>query len=387
MEEAFENQHYGERVMEGSLTLDSAEAFEALLGKVPDDRFLVRAYADFLAGQESFAQAAQYYRKAAELFGAAGMVLYAVSAKVMEWKLTKPSRRECRHLYAAIREIRSEKPLNDFFCHMTYSELAAVLSRLDFIRLPAGAAIKNAGDPEDYLYFIVSGMVAETLSQQAGEETPIRREYASQSAEANYFGDIYPFDDQQVSASRFEAVGACELLKVSRAQLMDLCEEYPNVKILLIRLTKAQRLYAQKEGARKFRKSARFHLQTQVDMKIFGSDPNRGPLVLKGSVQDISLGGACISLGEKYLTGPPTEIIGKSVKVMISVPRVEVGLHLLGTIAWCREVVREGKTIVIAGIQFRDMTNADLAFLKKHCYVGEEAQDFISYLWESQPRS
>ena len=119
MEEAFENQHYGERVMEGSLALDSAEAFEALLGKVPDDRFLVRAYADFLAGQESFAQAAQYYRKAAELFGAAGMVLHAVSAKVMEWKLAKPSRRECRHLYAAIREIRSEKPLNDFFCHMT----------------------------------------------------------------------------------------------------------------------------------------------------------------------------------------------------------------------------------------------------------------------------
>jgi len=58
LEEAFENQHYGERVMEGSLTLDSVEAFEALLGKVPDDRFLVRAYADFLTGKESFAQAA-----------------------------------------------------------------------------------------------------------------------------------------------------------------------------------------------------------------------------------------------------------------------------------------------------------------------------------------
>jgi len=51
LEEAFENQHYGERVMEGSLTLDSVEAFEALLGKVPDDRFLVRAYAYFLAGK------------------------------------------------------------------------------------------------------------------------------------------------------------------------------------------------------------------------------------------------------------------------------------------------------------------------------------------------
>ena len=387
MDEALEKQNYGERLLEGSLTLDSAEAFEALLEKVPEDRLLVKAYADFLAGKESFAPAARHYRKAGELFGAAGMVLHAVSAKVLEWKAAKPSRRECRLLYAAIREVRSEKPLNDFFCHMTYSELVSVLSRLDSVRLPADAAIKHSGDPEDFLYFIVSGRVAETIPPQAGGEAEIRREYAAQSAEANYFGDIYPFDEQRVSPSQFKTVAACELLKISRANLADLCEAYPNVKILLIRLTKAHRLYAQKDGTRKFRKSVRFHLQTQIDLKIFGSDPNRGPLVLKGSVQDISLGGACISLGEKYLTGPPTEIIGKSVKVLISVPRVEVGLHLFGTIAWCREVVREGKTIVIAGIQFRDMTNADLAFLKKHCYVGEEAQDFISYLWESQPRS
>ncbi len=387
MEAASESHRYGERIMEGSLTLDSREAFEALLEKAPNDHFLVRAYADFLAGSESLASAAQHYRKAAELFGAAGMIPHAVFAKVMEWKLARPSRRECRQLYAAIREVRSEKPLNDFFCHMTYSELAAVLSRLESVRLLSGAAIKNAGDPEDFLYFVVSGRVAEILSPRVEEDTEIRREYAAESAEGNYFGDIYPFDEKRVSVSRWEAVGACELLKISRAQLMDLCEEHPNVQILLIRLTKAQRLYAKKEGVRKFRKSARFQLQTLVDMKIFGSDPNRGPLVLKGSVQDISLGGACVSLGEKYLTGPPAEMIGKNVKVLISVPRVEVGLHLFGTIAWSRELVREGKTIVIAGIQFRDMTPADLAFLKKHCYVGEEAQDFISYLWESQPKS
>jgi len=39
---------------------------------------------------------------------------------------------------------------------------------------------------------------------------------------------------------------------------------------------------------------------------------------------------------------------------------------------------------VIAGIQFKDMTHSDLVFLKKNFYVGEEAQDLISYLWESR---
>jgi CRP-like cAMP-binding protein len=387
LDEAFEKLNGGERLMEGSLTLDSAESLEAMLQKFPDDPFIVKAYADFLVEKESPAPAAQHYRKAAELFGAAGMVLCAVSAKVLEWKAAKPSRRECRLLHAAIREVRSENPLDDFFCHMTYPELLAVTSRLNFVRVPAGAVIKNSGDAEEFLYFMVSGVAAETIPPQEGEGAAIRMEYASQSAEANYFGDIYPFDEQRVSSSQFETVSACELLKVSRSDLMELCEEHPNVKVLLSRLTKARRrLYAQ-DGTRKFRKTARFHLQTQVDIKIFSSNANWGPLVLKGTVQDISLGGACIDLGEKYLTGNPTEIIGKNVKMLINAPKAGVGLHLFGTIVWCREVVHGGKTSVLAGVQFKDITHADLTFLKKHCYVGEEAQDFISYLWESQPRS
>jgi CRP-like cAMP-binding protein len=387
LDEAFENQDYGEPMADGFVPPASAEAFETLLVKFPDNRFLVKAYADFLAGQESFVKAAQYYRKAAELFGAEGMVLCAVAAKVMEWNVAGPSRRECRDLYAAIREVRSEKSLNDFFCRMAYPELVAVMSRLEPVSLPAGTVIKNLGDVEEFLYFIVSGTVAETDLPTATEAAKIRREYASHSAEANYFGDVYPFDEQQPSLSLFETVSNSELLRISKLHLMDLCEDHPNIKILLMRLTKAHRLSTERGGTRKFRKAVRFYLQTQVDMKIFSNEPNKGQLVLKGSIQDISLSGACISLGEKYLTGPPAEIIGKSVQVLVNVPKVAVGLNLFGTIVWCREVLREGKTIVIAGVQFMDMTHSDLAFLKKHCYVGEEAQDMISYLWESQAKS
>mgnify|MGYP001767003856 CR=1 FL=1 len=387
MDEAFENQDYGKRVMEGSLTLDSAEAFEALLDKVPSDHLLIKAYADFLVGKESFAQASQYYRKAAELFGAEGMVLCAIASKVMEWKVAKPTRRECRSLYAAIREVRSEKPLDNFFCHMTYAELVAVMSRLDPVRMPAGAVIENSGGKEDVLCFIVSGTVAEVNFPQPGEKGPIIREYASQSMEANYFGDVYPFEEQRVSSSRFETVGACELLMINRLQLMDLCEGYPTMRILLMRLTKAHRLFTEQEGARKFRETVRLQLQTQAYLKILNNEPNGSQLVLKGNIEDISLGGACISLGGKYLTGPPALLIGKTVNVLVNASKVEVGLNLFGTIVWCREALREGKTMVTAGIQFKNLTHADLTFLKKNCYLVEEAQDFISYLWESQPKN
>jgi CRP-like cAMP-binding protein len=383
LNEALDRQGFMDRITDGSLTINSVEEYESLLKKFPGDRFLIKAFADFLADGGAPDQAAPYYRKAAELFAAVGMVLFALASKVGEWRTSGSSRRECRNLYAAIQEVRSDTPLNDFFCHMAYPEFLAVIMRLESIRFPAGAVVINSGDPEAFLHFVVSGTVAETVNPSAGEGGGIRREFSANSEEMNYFGDVYPFDEQKQASSLIETVQNSELLKISKIQLMDLCEEHPNVEILLMRLTKAHRLSTEKGVSQKDRRAVRYQLQTQVDMKIFKNEPHQSQLILKGLIQDISLGGACVTLGEKYLTGPPAEIIGKSVKVQVNVPKVEVGLNLFGTIAWCREVLREGKTIVIAGIQFKDMTHSDLAFLRKHCYVGEEAQDLISYLWES----
>jgi CRP-like cAMP-binding protein len=387
LNEELEIQRYIDGITDGSLNIDSAEEFKVLLRRFPDHCFLLKAFADFLKGLESFAEASQYYRKAAELFARERLILNSVASKVMEWHVAGPSRRECRDLYKAFREVRPETALNDFFCHMAYPELLAVVTTLEPLRLPPGAVVKKPGDAEEFLCFIVSGTVIETypLADEKGEEG--RQEYSAKSEEMNYFGDVYPLDEQKQFPSVIETVNSTELLRISKSQLIYLCEEYPKIEILLMMLDKAQRLLAEKRATQKDRKSARYQLQAQVNMKIFRNEPNKSHLVVKGLIQDISLGGACITLGEKYLTGSPAEIIGKSIKVLINVPKVKVGLNLFGTIAWCREIMREGKTIIIAGIQFRDMTHSDLSFLTKHCYVGEDAQDLISHLWESLPKS
>ena len=387
MNESPESRHYFEDIVDGPLTINSAEECEVLLGKFPDNCFLVKTFADFLMDRKSLSQAAQYYRKAAELFAQEGLILYAVFSKVMEWNAAESSRRECRDLYKAFRQVRSETALTDFFCHMLYPELLAVLTHLEPLRLPPGTVIKNSGDAKDSLYFIVSGTVSETGHMTVEEGGASRREFSSNSAEMNYFGDVYPFGEQKQSPSVIETVNNTELLTISKPQLIDLCEEYPKVEILLMILNKAQRLLTERRVLHRDRKSARYRLRAQVDIKIINNEPNKSHLILKGSIQDISLSGACLTLGEKYLTGPPAGIIGKSVKVLVNVPKVEFGLNLCGTIVWSREIFREGKTMVIAGIQFKDMTHSDLTFLKNHCYVGEDAQDLISYLWESLPKS
>ncbi len=380
-----ESQYQIDSIIGGSSAINSTEEFEALLKKFPNHCFLVKSFADFLTYRESSAQAAQYYRKAAELFAREGLILYAVTSKVMEWHVARSSRRECRDLYRALREVRPETPLDHFLCPMTYSELLAVVTNLEPLHLLPGAMIKNPGDAEEFLYFIVSGTVTviNLLTTGSGEE--FRREFSANSAGMNYFGDVYPFYEQKQFPSVIEAVNSSELLKISKSQLFDLCEKYPKIEILLMRLAKAHRL-TEDEVLHNRRQSVRYQLQAQVDMNISKSESYKSQLLLKCLIENISLGGACIILGERYLTGHPVAFIGKSVKVVINVPKVKGGLNLFGSIVWCREILRGGRNIVIAGIQFGNMTHSDLAFLKEHCYVGEEAQDMISYLWESLPK-
>ena len=387
MNEELEIQRYIEGITDGSLAIDSAEEFEALLKKFPDHSLLVKAFADFLTGRESFAQAAQYYRRASELFARRGMILYAVASKVMEWHVSVSSRRECRDLYKAFREVRSETPLNDFFCHMAYPELLAVVTHLEPLHLPAGTVVKNPGDVEEFLYFIVSGTVTVTNRLITGEGEEIRVVFSADSAGMNYFGDFLPFNEQKHGPFIIETANNAELLKISRSQLIDLCEKYPKIEILLMMLAKTHQRSKHKGGSQGDRKDVRYQLQEQVDIEILKNQSNKSHFVLKGFIQNISLGGACINLGEKYLIGSPAEIIGKSVKVLVNVRKVDMGIYLFGTIAWCREILRGGKTSVIAGIQFKDMTHSDLAFLTKHCYIEEDAQDLISYLWQSLPKS
>ena len=52
----------------------------------------------------------------------------------------------------------------------------------------------------------------------------------------NYFGDVYPLDEQKQFPSIIETANKTELLRISKSQLLDLCEKYPKIEILLMRL-------------------------------------------------------------------------------------------------------------------------------------------------------
>jgi Tfp pilus assembly protein PilZ len=131
------------------------------------------------------------------------------------------------------------------------------------------------------------------------------------------------------------------------------------------------------------RATTRYQLQTKVTLKIFPDNHMGTPLVLNGYTEDISLGGTCVRLGEKYWSGSSTDMVGKTVKLLINVPKASAGLDVIGTVVWRREVTYDERKTVLVGIQFNEMEEDDFDFLKRHCYIGEGEQDMIFSLWES----
>ena len=371
-------------IISGSKTIDSIDEFKSILDASPDNPALLIIYADLLAQKNVFDDAAGIYRKAARLFIESGMILQAILSKIQEWSIIRSSDRECRNVYSSLQEIRFEEtPVYNFFARMTYFELSAVVGELKRVRFPAGAVIKELGDVEDDIYFIASGVLRETVYHSPDEGEGNEKKSIENLIENNFLGDIYPFEEEKLCYSVGEAITGVDLIKISKSDLIYVCRKYPNIEFLTMELCRTRSGSRDRKSLQTIRTTDRYQVQTKVTIKIFPDEAGQNTLVINGITEDISIGGACIRLGEKYWTGSTTGMVGKNVKVLINIPKVSAGIDVLGAIAWRREVSHGERKNILIGVQFKEMGEEEFNFLKKHCYVGDGEQDMIYSLWES----
>jgi len=375
-------------IIDGSTSIDSIDEFKTILQTAHDDPALLKIYADLLVQKEMYDDAANIYREAVERFVESGMMLPAIFCKIKEWNNIRSSDRECRAIYSGLRDIESDEiAVYNFFARMTYSELYAVIEELEPVHVQAGVLVKKPEDLEKDICFIISGVLSETTYQRSEEEADGFKKVMENLTENHFLGDIYPFEEERSSSSVVEAITDVEGLTISKSDLSRVCRKYPNVEFLTMELCDARSASGGRRSFQQIRASTRYQLQTKVTLKIFPDEEGRSALVLNGFTEDISLGGSCIRLGEKYWTGSLAEMVGKDVKILISVPKVSAGIDALGTIAWKREMSYEGRNTVLIGVRFKEMTKDNFEFLKKHSYVGDGEQDMIFSLWESYVKS
>jgi CRP-like cAMP-binding protein len=371
------------RIIDGSIVIDSIEEFENLIKAFPNDARLHRVFADRLMKEKSL-NAADEYKTAARLFIETGMPLQAVASKIYEWRIAKPSREEGLAFHGALRECTPlDTPVQNFFTHLTYEEMVALLTKFVSYTCSKNTMVKKFGDEQLDLCFVVSGALEETIYHRLETEEKVQEKSRKNLVEGDIFGEVYPFTDDKLSQSDIESITQVELLKIPKIKLLSLSTEHSNLDLLIGNLFKS-RFDADEEGFSKtIRRTTRHQLPMQVNLKIFQSEAGKNPLNLSGFTDDISLGGSCVVLGASYQTGHLDNLTGKNVKMQMSLPIESIKLNILGNIVWSKEISVEEKKTAIIGIQFKEMSDVDRELLKGYCCGSEAEQNLIWSLWNS----
>jgi CRP-like cAMP-binding protein len=371
------------RIIDGSISIDSIEEFKDLLKAFPNDPRLRRVFADRLSEEKSI-NAADEYKTSAKLFIKAGMPLQAITCKIFEWQIIKPSKEDESAFHSALSECNPQNlETQVFLTKLADEEMIALMAQTVPHYYPANTMMRKFGDEENELCFVVSGALEETHYHRFEADEKVQKKSTTNLIESDLFGEIYPFEEDKLSESDIESVTRVELLKISKLKLTALCTEHPNFNLLMRNLCKSRFESNREKYSKTIRKATRHQLPMQVNLKVFQEESEKPPLNLSGFTDDISLGGTCVVLGAKYKTGDINHLTGKKVKIQMSLPIESISLNILGNIVWGKEIPVEGKKTAIVGIQFKEINHVDQGILKGYCFGSEAEQNLIWSLWNS----
>jgi hypothetical protein len=131
------------RIVDGSITIDSIEEFKDLLKAFPNDPRLHRVFADRLSEAKSI-NAAEEYKTSANLFLEAGMPLQAIACKILEWRIIKPSKEDELAFHSALSECNPQNiETQRFFTKLACEEMMALMAQIAPHYYPANTMMKK----------------------------------------------------------------------------------------------------------------------------------------------------------------------------------------------------------------------------------------------------
>ena len=342
-------------IIDGTLTIDSITEFKGMLRVFPDNPALHSAFAELLSGKNRPEDAADAYARTAELYIVSGKMMSAVLAKIMEWRIRKPTHQQAREFFSNLRETKfADTPWRSFLNRLSYSELVALTNRMARVSLPNGKVIKKVGDTDAQLHIIAAGAVRETIYDPPESGAADQQKTNRFMTENDLFGDAYPFGGEKRSRSHIETLTRVELARISESRLQEVCQKYPNVEQALVMLFEDLAKTA-KEANRGTRKAGRQPLPIRLNLEIF-PEASDAPIVLEGFSRDISVGGVCVVVDSKYANISASLKMLASADIQVCFPSDALKLNVAGKIVWSRGVTYEGEKTLALGIQFKDMT-------------------------------
>jgi CRP-like cAMP-binding protein len=348
-----------EHIIDGSIAIDSIEAFGSILKQFPDIPALKKKYADLLFKQNLLDLAAKSYGEAALLFMESGKMLQALVSKKLQWLIKPPPNKEIHQFLSALSQKNfEESPLKQFFDKLSPREMLAVISGLVRVRLIAGKTVLKAGDKETDLYFIVSGTLKDSAFPSLETKEKIHRKSNIYLSDDNFFGEVYPFKNDKTCTSDIETVTQVELVKISRQKLIKLSRHCPNIEVALMYLFKVRSSDEAKDHLKYLRQADRYQLPIKMILEIPPTGPFKSPIAIEGYSSDISIGGICVVLNGSSEHVPDLlnslASFNGNKQIKISFPGDTMELKVQGNIVWSHQISFNGKKTLAVGIQFQE---------------------------------
>lgn len=378
-----------QRVLDGTLAVDSIEEFKEIMEIYPNDALLHRKYADLLLDKSQLDAAVNSFDVAAQLFIERGMNLQAIVAKILQWSIEKPTHDQGLNFHKLLSgEGSQHTPLQRFWANMSYPELVTIMLRLVRMRLSAGDKISCVDDPADEIFFVVSGTLAETLSDDCQvEASKAGMEIEPQLIGPNdIFGNIFPLDKPTASYTDIVAVTDVELVKIAKPVLSDACKKFPHIKKLLQDIYKPENVDKCDRAWQTVRRSTRFGLPTKVEIICQAEGPRIDAQSTQrhtGIAVDLSLGGMCVDLGPVSSLSGQTIVRGQNVRSTLDLLNEVAVLELSGKVVWIREQAIEKEISLLIGIRFDPLNITDRELLIEYCSGNVSEQNLLWSLWDS----
>ena len=351
----------GGHILKNDIVLHSSEILHKLLKKFPDEPGLIKVHADQPIKNGVLNGAAGLYSKAAKLFLRKGKILAAIALKIMQWRTSSPAKAEVENFLLNLTQIAGDDTLVKlFFCQLNFQEAIAFFSPFQIVHLPPNHTVKKVGDLEDSLYFVISGTLKDSIYHVIDNMEKVYREPNLYLNENDYFGDIYPFDQDRKSNSYVETKSQVELLRISKEKLRKICTQYPKIEYGLLNLLKVRSKVSTEASHEKLRDARRIEMKLELGIEILLNGSQNTSIYLSGFSSDVSIGGIRFVLDEISLNSS-SEILSlekgiKNAKVQVNFPIEDLNVSIPGKIVWLSTVSHEGRKTTALGIQFDKMS-------------------------------
>lgn len=349
-----------DHIVDGSVLIDSMEAFASILKDFPGRPELLRMHADLLAERRLIKAAVRRYNEAASLFLDSGRLLQAWVSKILQWQLQRPSRDQLLEFHRAIESTpHNGSPADDFLQNLDPLERMAVFSHSRRIAAPAQQNILLAEKRHADLYLVVSGGLRESCFEMISQKPTFRRETCRVLAESDSFGEVYPFSEEVPAQPHVVTTSRVELLVISKRHLMRACRKYPHVESGVIRLWRYRSQRKSDAVSNGIRRGVRYNIPTCMSIEILPDVKEEPSIIMKGYCRDLSVSGVSFipERNRASASGVPVDeddLIRRRVRVTI--PAEELSVAISGKIVRKRSVMVKGVTFQSLGIQFAKMS-------------------------------